>query len=219
MSSEHSDSSDEDTYGPAPPPGLKITPVISQQIFPVQIGPMLPPGLSKEDLKDNIIVQNEDSEEDDGDFGPMPADHPSALIPRPAVIISTNKKDKEKPKREEWMLIPPKNREISGLGPRKFLTRNPEDSNKVDEHGNEIEEEEDFMEKAKRELEEDSSRKRDEEMAKKMSGRKDKKESLLEIHRKNIKLEKDEEEAARKQFDRNTDLQICKLSDKIRKSI
>lgn len=144
--------------------------------------------------KDIEPLQNQsvdsDSDSDSDVIGPLPPDHPKALLRVVAPSIPSS--SSEKPKREEWMLVPPKNRIIPGLGlaPRKFLTRAPEDSHRSDE---EEDEEEIFAREADAEIEKklisDYDQKM-EDMKKDFEAKKRRGESLLEIHQKDLKKKK-----------------------------
>lgn len=175
-----------------------------------QIGPTLPPALrakleahassSTQEVDSGAISDSEptnaaaggnsDSESDSEVIGPLPPDHPKA---QQAVISSSNSSTSEakKPKREEWMLVPPKNKIIPGLGlgPRKFLTRAPQDSKMSDEE----DEEEAFAREADAEIEKkliDEYDQKMDEMKKDFEVKKRRGESLYEMHQQDLKKKK-----------------------------
>jgi len=206
------------------------------------IGPTLPPHLrakleadAESNKQDDLIsaegeagsrqsssLNEHDSESSDSEsdlIGPLPPDHPKAnLSIATSSIPSTS--EKKKPKREEWMLIPPKNKIIPGIGvgPRKFLTRAPMDSHNSDE---EEDEEEAFAREAdaaiEKKLIEDYDNKM-EDLKKDFETKKRRGQSLLEIHQTEMKKKKDTvEQGERKPFDRDTDLSITGISEKDKK--
>jgi len=217
--------------GPSLPPGFKQTSVIAQLeqtvasvgssknvragIFDYESDP--PPALPiHESEVTGLEGEDEDDDDDDDDIGPYPPDHPKSKrhseqsYNKPISSLIT------KPKREEWMLIPPKNKPISNLASRKFLPRSLETRNDEDDETNE---EQDLKEEFQAQLIE----RRDELMSDLLTteGSSDRSaESLLEIHRKNLKKRKLEEAAAnkgtekkeRRPFDRDSDLKINGMS-------
>ncbi|ODM97958.1 GPALPP motif-containing protein 1 [Orchesella cincta] len=227
--------SDDDYYGPALPPGFSQSTATKPEekdaaaSSGAHIGPTLPPHLrakliadaeTKPEESSSVLeaeasnsVHDSGSESDSDIIGPLPPDHPKAHLNIPTSLPSTS--EKEKPKREEWMLIPPKNRIIPGIGvgPRKFLTRAPEDSKMSDEE----DDEEAFAREADAEIErkliEDYDQKMD-DMKKDFETKKRRGQSLLEIHQTELKKKKDTtEKAERKAFDRDTDLQISGMKE------
>jgi len=178
------------------------------------------------------LDEDDDEEEDDDDevIGPLPPDHPLALARAAAFDAAGSGRNKGrdeddvKPRREEWMLIPPKNKSVTelGLGPRKFLNRAPaapvkDDGTAMDAANSD----EEFERQTKEEMDQqiiDSYDKTMEAMINKSSGGgKRKAESLLEIHQKEMKKKAKEaakkaKEAKRKPFDRNTDLSVSGLT-------
>lgn len=169
------------------------------------IGPRLPPGFKLPDLDNDSpagylpvggVDSGSEEESDDDVIGPLPPDHPLAIA-RAASFQSSSKKGPEegekKLQREEWMLIPPKNKPVTelGLGPRKFLTRAPEAPVKDD--GEPMDSDEEFERLTREEMDKkiiEDYDKTMEAMIDKAGGEKRKKESLLEIHQKEMKKAK-----------------------------
>ncbi|CAL8126334.1 unnamed protein product [Orchesella dallaii] len=199
------------------------------------IGPILPPHLrakleadaesSKQDDSSSALEgeagslsrpsnNDSDSESDSELIGPLPPDHPKAQLNLANSSLPSTS-DKKKPKREEWMLIPPKNKIIPGIGvgPRKFLTRAPMDSKMSDEEDDEEAFAREADEAIEKKLIEDYDQKM-EEMKKDFETKKRRGQSLLEIHQTEMKKKKDtSEKAERKPFDRDTDLTISGISE------
>jgi len=227
------ESSDDDCYGPTLPPHLQPQKVI---------GPQLPASLVKQndsnrkeagsdDDKETSeinsetvgvelkappgITEEESDGEDDDTIGPYPPNDPrSQRLPKSS--LATPSATTPKLKREEWMLIPPKNKTISevvgqvGLTSRKFLGRTPDEVKPPEEEQGEV----DFLESAKAEFEEKCAQDRDERMDAMLqeasSGKT--KESLLHLHRKRRKVA-DEQPTERRPFDRDIDLKVSGLSE------
>jgi len=162
-----------------------------------------------------VAASEEEEGDDEDDIGPYPPDDPrSQRIPKPSFELTS--KTSAKPKREEWMLIPPKNKTISevigqvGLTSRKFLGRTPDEVKPPDDE----EQEQDFLETAREEFEAKCAKERDErmdEMLKSANSLKEK-ESLLYSHRKRRKVE-EKGPTERRPFDRDVDLSVSGLSE------
>ena len=182
-------------------------------------------GSYKEEEGNSDEDNDDDDDDDDEDIvGPFPPDHPKAQQQTHSYNFPS-KTDSSKPKREEWMLIPPKNKPISGLAARKFLPRSLEtrkDNDADDDNNDEDNEKQDLKERFQSQLIE----KRDELMSNLISesgsGSSDRSESLLQIHRKSMKRKHEEEkkkagaDASKKErrpFDRDQDLQVHGMNE------
>jgi len=241
-------SSEDDCYGPALPPHLLQRQ--QEPAKPSIIGPCLPAGLkppshhdddssdddgsatthrkhtSRAEVLAEQVDEEEDDEEDDEVIGPLPPDHPLQLARAAAFDAAGAGKrgrdeDDVKPRREEWMLIPPKNKNVTelGLGPRKFLNRAPAQPTKDDGTAMDAAatSDEEFERETKEEMDQqiiDSYDKTMEAMISKSNGKR-KAESLLEIHQRELKKksqEAEKKEAKRKPFNRDTDLSVSGLT-------
>jgi len=175
------------------------------------IGPYLPPSLAHLRNKESESVESDsqgpstasmqesesaecESSDDDDVIGPLPADHPKALrdpVPRRNLGDDKNKEPK-KLQREEWMLIPPRNKSVTeiGFGARKFLMRAPEEPQL--ENDDVPEEEESTEKQMKNSIAIEYAKQYDEKMdnLKTESSKKRPAESLLEIHRQEMKKKK-----------------------------
>lgn len=162
------------------------------------------------------IRSDETGEDDDDVVGPyLPDDPRSRMIPQGNVV---KPKENAPTKREEWMLMCPKERSLAvGLGPRKFLGRTPDelvfDKDEEDDEGND-----NFLDTARAELANKSKQERDQQMEELMNKAESgsTKESLLSIHRKRKLAEdaaKSKDAKERRPFDRDVDLKVGGLSD------
>lgn len=148
---------------------------------------------SAQDVRDGSPVKGEESDSDSESdvIGPLPPDHPKAQQQSIGPSHPSSSANKKKLEREEWMLVPPKNKIIPGLGlgPRKFLTRTPQDSKKSDDE----EDEEAFAREAEAAIERkliDEYDQKMEDMKKDFETKKRRGESLLEMHQKDLKKKK-----------------------------
>lgn len=235
---EDRDISQDQMYGPALPPGLRVGSTKGGQTALGMMGPCLPPA-----MKRSVSVDNGSSDSDTDVVGPMPA--PSGTCSTTYLqeqlddralrmkrkLAGQDKSSGSGPmKRENWMLeLPPEQAADFGLGPRQFRARTkPESGDRsvwTDTPADRLRKKPSPGDKpdADHELE---LRQRDKEMqhlVEKHSGKR-RQESLLEVHQKEMKKKrkKEKEEGKckeRRPFDRDVDLQTNRFDEAQKKAI
>ncbi|KAL7302529.1 hypothetical protein TKK_0005169 [Trichogramma kaykai] len=230
--------SDSECYGPALPPSMQKRPIL---------GPQLPPpdfqNKDESEVKKEIQKTHSESEDDEEVFGPVPLNHPAAqsrvqiALENRARRVQENFSNKveDKNKREEWMTELPEAHALKlGLDSikRKFrATEGPDMSDRsmwsdtpADRLRKQREKEENRFvpseESTSKKAKKSKSEKRDCE-------EEEKRESLLDIHLKNMskskkKMEKQAKRlglTTRRPFDRDVDLQTNVLDGEKKKKI
>jgi len=226
-----------DTYGPALPPGFSRKPVI---------GAALPPGMTKACFGKKIKRDSLQDSDPGEIIGPLP---PSANQISNGDVFddferrASRMKQKlttgldEDLKREEWMtVLPPELQKNFGLGPRSFLRKTPRatgdrsgwtdtPSQRMEKEQRSVDDDREEPSGSKDELIDPIQIEYDEKMSRRAeelnkSGKRAK--SLMEIHQKNLKKKKKEEQnkiKERKPFDRDEDLKVNLIDDAKRKAL
>lgn len=206
---------------------------------PGVIGPVLPPGFSVAKESPPRDTLDDDSDDSDGVIGPMPseaaaddyADNSAARdFDRRATKMKRRLEGQDEdaePRREEWMTHLPDNLGLRiGLGARTFR-KNMEDptadrSAWTDTPADKARKAEKKPEKGEAEASRHHRHHRQEEELEEqlMQYNKEKRaESLLDIHRKKRKVEKQEAVQERREFNRDEDLKISRIDPKASKAL
>lgn len=235
--SDHATHEDSDSiFGPALPPHL-LKPKRNDDTIRKVIGPTLPSDFQPLNSDEITRVESEDEEDD---IGPLPADHPALetnyvhkQLERRAQRIKNEQKHEDNNtlnQREEWMTELP-SAQVSSLGlmPRKFrLKEGPDMSDRscwTDTPAKKAEkkrrQEEEKLYEVSKTVTTELPKKNETEKSRSRKSEK----SLLEMHQSKMrKIKKKEEKEAkssgltiRRPFDRDTDLQINRF-DQTRKN-